>query len=549
MLIRRTWGPDYAVLHRWKTVFLLSENDNKQDKDRSVVEERIYGDIIRGVYGESFFNMSFKVAMGFEWALKFCKFDYLLKTDDDTFVNTHGILDYLNKRWTLTKKLYTGNPMMHGSVLREGRYAVKYESGEKRDDELNKTLFSPYCSGGGFLLSLDVVSAMFNCSEVRWQTQLGIANELRNRSDQSCVKSTVKRLSQLAKSKKMMLSIGWTTGNDMKPVKNMYTWNNVLEMGKLVGKISQPVTFPVRASLVKRSLEQLLWLLDISRNLTLTVWSSEKDDVKASDLVELRKKVYDKKNVYYDLPKSQADAFAKALEGVDVSTKYPYDNYNNNRVIGGLRSYATEMCTDVLVGETKVMFTGKGGWVSTTKEVKATYSRETVHMFLDVFFLSLGLPDIEQSITLVFGSNGLSGSPTASVKPSDGVQLTLKRTGELTVIKPDGSKTKSQGVSDPKFQYSISLWYGPKMDHITFVLRGKTNGTELPSIKYKGDFKPEKQYVLIGVGAQQGAVLVDKYDGAYAQPSGSGSSITTPLNLLLLTLVTILFVSSAVMLV
>ena len=41
--------------------------------------------------------------MGFEWSVNYCTFNYLLEADDDVFVNTLGLVDFLSKYTTLTK--------------------------------------------------------------------------------------------------------------------------------------------------------------------------------------------------------------------------------------------------------------------------------------------------------------------------------------------------------------------------------------------------------------------------------------------------------------
>jgi len=315
-----------------------------------------------------------------------------------------------------------------------------------------------------------------------------------------------------------VLSIGWTTGNDMKPEKNKYTWQHVLEMGKLVVDIKQPVTFPVRASLIKRSLPQLLWLLDLSRNLTLTVWSSEKDTVNASDLVELRKTVYNKKNVYYDLPESQAEAFAKALEGVDISTRDPYYPQRYGQLVG----YTEKTCSYLIVGETKAMFTGKGGWVSTTKEVKTINDpTSTVHFDMDVTFFSLDKPDIEQKLSLVLGSSGVTEN-SAEFNPQEGIQLILQRTGEITIIKPDGTKIEKKVKADPKFRYRVGFYHSANMKNLKFNVGGSAE-SRLLFMKYEGDFTPKKQFVVFGVGEQEGGVLVERVSTLISLPASSGS--------------------------
>ena len=97
-LIRKTWGTDHSIETKWKTVFLLGKNNNERVMENATVESGVYGDIVQGDYQEHFWNMSYKVAMGFEWAVKYCNFYYVLKADDDVFVNTLGLVDFLIKQ-------------------------------------------------------------------------------------------------------------------------------------------------------------------------------------------------------------------------------------------------------------------------------------------------------------------------------------------------------------------------------------------------------------------------------------------------------------------
>ena len=158
-LIRKTWGADYSIKTKWKTVFLLGKNSNEEEMRKAKKEAEIYGDMVQADYHEHFWNMSYKVAMGFEWSVKYCNFKYLLKSDDDVFVNTFGLMDFLSKYTTPKKKFYTGNIMVGSVVLREGRYAVSPE-------EYNETVYKPYCSGGGYVLSRDAVEKFLSYFDV-----------------------------------------------------------------------------------------------------------------------------------------------------------------------------------------------------------------------------------------------------------------------------------------------------------------------------------------------------------------------------------------------
>lgn len=151
MVIRHTWGVDNALHRKWKTVFLIGVTGNNMLlSDRISREAQIFGDIIQGDYSETFANKVFKIQSGFEWAAKYCSFEYLLKTDDDVFVNTRALVAFLSGDGAPNAAFYFGH-LMHGSpVLRTGYYAVSKE-------DHPGDVFKDYLSGGGYVLSKDLV--------------------------------------------------------------------------------------------------------------------------------------------------------------------------------------------------------------------------------------------------------------------------------------------------------------------------------------------------------------------------------------------------------
>lgn len=152
--IRMTWGNDPNLFKpRWKTIFLVGRNDNTTQMRDLYEEQRQYGDIVLGNFYEHFFNLSFKVEMGFEWANLYCDFDYLLKGDDDVFVNIPRLFAFLGDAEVPRRELYTGNVQYQAYVFRKGKYFVTKE-------EYKKKFYPRYCSGGGFVLTSDVVARM-----------------------------------------------------------------------------------------------------------------------------------------------------------------------------------------------------------------------------------------------------------------------------------------------------------------------------------------------------------------------------------------------------
>lgn len=105
------------------------------------------------------------------------------------------------------------------------------------------------------------------------------------------------------------LSLGWTTN-----VTNQtqgYTWEMVKEMEHICQTLSQPVTFPVRAALLRSSWSQFRWLLQQSERYSLTVWTGRDDSYSLEDMLYIRED-FDKSKIYYDLFEPQISALRQA---------------------------------------------------------------------------------------------------------------------------------------------------------------------------------------------------------------------------------------------
>lgn len=107
-------------------------------------------------------------------------------------------------------------------------------------------------------------------------------------------------------------SLGWTTGWYPEKVNEGYSWTMVKEMEYLCSELSQPVTFPVRAALVRQSCAQLLWLLNKSNRYSLTIWTGKNDDYSVEDLLYIRDH-FDKRQVFYDIMEPQNREFKQAI--------------------------------------------------------------------------------------------------------------------------------------------------------------------------------------------------------------------------------------------
>ncbi|XP_045368274.1 protein FAM151B isoform X3 [Camelus bactrianus] len=104
---------------------------------------------------------------------------------------------------------------------------------------------------------------------------------------------------------------------DILPGPNGYSWAMVKEMEYICNELNQPVTFPVRAALVRQSCFQLLWLLKQSNRYSLTVWTGKDDNYSTEDLLFIRDH-FDKKQVFYDILEPQNHEFKQAI-GIKIN--------------------------------------------------------------------------------------------------------------------------------------------------------------------------------------------------------------------------------------
>ena len=159
--IRQTWGVDNAIKPRWKTVFLVAQSPVQSESDLLLREGEIFGDLVRADYHDDYWNQTLKIQMGFEWAAKYCKFSFLLKIDDDVFVNPRTLLSNLSEPSMPREKLYMGLLWVKLPVQRW--IGDKWEVTKK---EYEPDFYPDYCPGFGFVLSADVVHLFVDLFDV-----------------------------------------------------------------------------------------------------------------------------------------------------------------------------------------------------------------------------------------------------------------------------------------------------------------------------------------------------------------------------------------------
>ncbi|XP_007570552.1 N-acetyllactosaminide beta-1,3-N-acetylglucosaminyltransferase 2-like [Poecilia formosa] len=164
--IRQTWGRAGFLANRSVvTVFLLgstSSVDNFPDLQEMLNHEaKLHKDLLQWDYRDTFFNLTLKEVLFLEWFSTYCPHaQYILKGDDDVFVNTLQIIGFLRG---LSKG--KGKDLFIGDVIKN--------AGPHRNTKLKYFIpesvfvgqYPPYAGGGGYLLSGDLAIRLSNISQ------------------------------------------------------------------------------------------------------------------------------------------------------------------------------------------------------------------------------------------------------------------------------------------------------------------------------------------------------------------------------------------------
>ncbi|CAI9624334.1 unnamed protein product, partial [Staurois parvus] len=155
---QKTWGKEQLIQgKRVVTFFLLGMNYGKPD---SLAEEfNTYKDIIQKDFIDTYYNLTIKTLLGLDWIVNHCpQTQYIMKTDTDMFVNTNYLVELLLRK-NQTSNLFTGILKPDDSPIRSifsKWYISRREYGGDK--------YPPFCSGTGYVLSVDVAQKIFNIS-------------------------------------------------------------------------------------------------------------------------------------------------------------------------------------------------------------------------------------------------------------------------------------------------------------------------------------------------------------------------------------------------
>ncbi|KAH3692435.1 beta-1,3-galactosyltransferase 1-like [Dreissena polymorpha] len=161
--LRRTWlsytKNNTAIVRH---VFLLGKTADDRLQEFVMKENEMYHDIVQETFIDSYHNLTYKTIMGFKWASTKCSnAKFVIKTDDDMWVNVPSLITLLSgtDMSNYLQTGLTGSCSPKASPIRN-KNSKWYASFISYPDKF----YPGFCSGTGYMTSINVVSDIYNVS-------------------------------------------------------------------------------------------------------------------------------------------------------------------------------------------------------------------------------------------------------------------------------------------------------------------------------------------------------------------------------------------------
>ncbi|XP_060074615.1 beta-1,3-galactosyltransferase 1-like [Ylistrum balloti] len=154
-VIRNTWGSIVHNNNKVKLLFFLG-NPNDTKIQRAILNEsEHYHDIVQDNFMDSYRNLTLKSIFILKWTSKFCvNTSYVLKADDDMFINVPYLINYLNS--TEKRNAVIGQRIALSKPIRNK--TSKWYTSEK----MYRDKYYPYyTSGTSYVISGDILTKLY----------------------------------------------------------------------------------------------------------------------------------------------------------------------------------------------------------------------------------------------------------------------------------------------------------------------------------------------------------------------------------------------------
>ena len=158
--IRLSWGRMDSVInsyikknnidYKWKSIFSVGLANSPNIGSLVALESERYKDILRLPYKDTYKNLPNKTMNSLEWIAENCQARFVLKTDDDCFVNIFKVLPWLQN--LPSHHRYIGRVNNEMPVIRDPKHRNYVSVAEHKDN-----YYKPYCAGGGYILRSSII--------------------------------------------------------------------------------------------------------------------------------------------------------------------------------------------------------------------------------------------------------------------------------------------------------------------------------------------------------------------------------------------------------
>ena len=134
----------------FKSVFVIGRSRDTKDNILNEEEAMSNKDILLVNITDHYRNLTLKTIEFIRWSSKFCSANYILKTDDDCYVNVPNLFNFLHFHNKELSKIdiYMGRIQWMMPPVRDN--SSRYYIPEK---EYSENMLPPYAAGGGYLYS------------------------------------------------------------------------------------------------------------------------------------------------------------------------------------------------------------------------------------------------------------------------------------------------------------------------------------------------------------------------------------------------------------
>ncbi|XP_062536310.1 beta-1,3-galactosyltransferase 5-like isoform X2 [Armigeres subalbatus] len=156
--IRQSWG-HYGIRRDISIGFVLGRTLDQRIEDQLSAENYMYSDIIRGNFIDSYRNLTLKTLSLLEWTSTNCpNATYLLKTDDDMFINVPKLLQFIESHLSYKRSIF-GRLAKKWKPIRnkKSKYYVSPE-------QYFPPVFPPFTTGPAYLMTSDIIVELYNKS-------------------------------------------------------------------------------------------------------------------------------------------------------------------------------------------------------------------------------------------------------------------------------------------------------------------------------------------------------------------------------------------------